>query len=94
MFFVFSAHLCSECGRGFKTSNSLRSHAVRHTDVRPFACSQCPKTFYDKGGLRKHFDVHSEIKYICNLCGATLNSRRSLDEHKRMSFGVELKFTF
>lgn len=60
---------------------TLRSHTIRHSGYKPIACSKCPKRFFSKADLRKHMDVHSDAKYICCLCGSTLNSKRSLDEH-------------
>lgn len=78
----FLAHLCSTCGMGFKTMGTLRSHAIRHSGFKPVACSKCPKRFFSKADLRKHMDVHSDAKYVCNLCGASLSSKRSLDEHR------------
>lgn len=79
---ILTAHLCSTCGMGFKTMGTLRSHAIRHSGIKPIACSKCPKRFFSKADLRKHMDVHSDAKYICNVCGATLSSKRSLDEHR------------
>lgn len=80
-----TAHLCSTCGMGFKTMGTLRSHTLRHSEVKPIACLKCPKRFFNKSDLRKHMDVHSDAKYICNLCGAILSSKRSLDEHRSIS---------
>lgn len=71
---------------GFKTSGTLRSHALRHSEHKPVACSKCPKRFFSNADLRKHMDVHSDTKYVCNLCGATLSSKRSLDEHRSMFY--------
>ncbi|XP_055321082.1 zinc finger protein OZF-like [Sitodiplosis mosellana] len=76
-------HLCSTCGMGFKTMGTLRSHAIRHSGYKPIACSKCPKRFFSNADLRKHMDVHSDAKYVCNLCGSSLSSKRSLDEHRR-----------
>lgn len=67
---------------GFKTMGTLRNHALRHSTFKPIACLKCPRRFYDNADLRKHMDVHSDAKYICDLCGSLLNSKRSLDEHK------------
>lgn len=61
---------------------TLRSHTIRHSGVKPIACPKCPKRFFSNADLRKHMDVHSDAKYICNMCGATLSSKRSLDEHR------------
>lgn len=80
---LFTAHLCAECGMGFKRLNTLRSHVLRHSSYKPIVCPKCPRRFYENADLRKHMDVHSDAKYICDQCGSTLNSKRSLDEHKR-----------
>lgn len=45
------------------------------------ACSKCPKRFFSNADLRKHMDVHNDSKYVCNICGSTLSSKRSLEEH-------------
>lgn len=55
---------------------------IRHSGYKPVACSKCPKRFFSNADLRKHMDVHSDAKYVCNLCDATLSSKRSLDEHR------------
>lgn len=88
-----SAHLCSTCGMGFKTMGTLRSHAIRHSGYKPVACMKCPKRFFSNADLRKHMDVHSDAKYVCNLCGATLSSKRSLDEHRSKYYFVELIYS-
>lgn len=75
------AHLCSTCGKGFKTMGTLRSHTIRHSENKPVACSKCPRRFFSKADLRKHMDVHTDRKYVCCLCGSVLSSKRSLDEH-------------
>lgn len=82
LYFQQKAHLCSTCGMGFKTMATLRAHTIRHGGYKPVACSKCPKRFFSNADLRKHMDVHSDAKYVCNLCGSILSSKRSLDEHR------------
>lgn len=49
-----ASHLCSECGKFYKTKENLARHLIRHKGVRNFACGQCPKKFFFN---RKYFGV-------------------------------------
>lgn len=75
-------HLCSECGKTFKTIHLLASHQVLHKSEKPFACDQCPSRFKWKVGLTCHMVVHTDQrKHVCDTCKATFTLRSSLKSH-------------
>ncbi|KAJ0169677.1 hypothetical protein K1T71_014862 [Dendrolimus kikuchii] len=47
-------HACHECGKLFKTIDSLRIHASRHERTRCYECDKCEKAFSYPCLLRKH----------------------------------------
>lgn len=59
-------HLCSYCGKHFKSSTNLSVHIMSHTKERPFACHLCDKAFLIKRSLKDHMNKHADIKpYRC-----------------------------
>lgn len=85
-------HLCSECGRGFKTATHLKQH-IRcvHTKDRPHKCEHCEKCFARTSDLNRHIrSVHQRSKYIknavfvtlkCSECGAIYAETSQLKRH-------------
>lgn len=71
---------------------TLRAHAKRHELTRSIMCSLCPKSFIDKYALKKHLEVHEDATYVCNVCGAVMRSKGSLNEHMRMKIVVSHTF--
>nr|XP_009859292.1 zinc finger protein 420 [Ciona intestinalis]XP_018668474.1 zinc finger protein 420 [Ciona intestinalis] len=86
-------HLCTKCGKGFKTATHLKQH-VRcvHTNDRPHKCTQCSKTFARMSDLNRHRrGVHERDKGTskslrmlslkCTQCGATFPETIQLKRH-------------
>ncbi|CRL02670.1 CLUMA_CG015854, isoform A [Clunio marinus] len=73
--------LCSECGKCFSTKGALKEHHVIHSDTYPYQCSFCPKKFKNLPRLKTHEDIHNPTQYICNICGISLNTKRTLKMH-------------
>ncbi|XP_077973888.1 uncharacterized protein LOC120347751 isoform X2 [Styela clava] len=85
-------HLCSECGKGFKTTTHLKQH-IRcvHAKDRPHKCTQCEKCFARTSDLNRHIrGVHHRLKHIkntvfvtlkCSECGAIYAETSQLKRH-------------
>jgi len=79
------SHVCTRCGKSFKTKQRLRAHEFRHSGAKPFACRSCGGAFPDRGGLSKHIrTVHaSRAQFACPSCGKTANRLDNLRVHMR-----------
>lgn len=60
--------VCQECGKSFKTKESLRLHLRIHNGDKPFKCNQCDAKFNNSSNLKKHVATHSS-KYNCIFKG-------------------------
>lgn len=81
----FLAFLCFECGKRFKTSSSLHTHRICHSE-KTMNCPDCPMTFNRIAGFRKHRDIHLNLKYKCNFCHTELRSKDALERHTSKGF--------
>ncbi|GLV35898.1 senseless-2 [Carabus blaptoides fortunei] len=59
---------CEQCGKMFKTKDSLMKHAAVHSDERPYKCDLCGKTFKFQSCWRTHKKHHEGKKVVCNIC--------------------------
>ena len=80
-----TTHVCTHCGKSFKTRQRLRAHEFRHTGARPHSCRACGGAFPDRGGLAKHVkSVHAaRARFACPRCGKTANRVDNLRVHMR-----------
>lgn len=55
-------HLCSICGKGFKTKLTYQEHLVTHDPSDPFKCNQCEKVYKNERKLKDHkLRAHSKV---------------------------------
>jgi len=53
-----NSHICSFCGKGWKTRSALEMHIRVHTGEEPFICALCGKGHKQKGQLKVHITKH------------------------------------
>ncbi|XP_061387724.1 zinc finger protein 37 [Musca vetustissima] len=82
-------YICDQCGRACKTLAALNEHQLVHTDECPFECNVCKKRFKNKPRLKAHMDTHNESAYQCQDCGLTLNTKRTLLQHRLVHSNVK-----
>eukprot|EP00092_Neocalanus_flemingeri_P096495 GFUD01122841.1.p1 GENE.GFUD01122841.1~~GFUD01122841.1.p1 ORF type:complete len:179 (-),score=34.04 GFUD01122841.1:214-711(-) len=74
--------VCSECGKGFATKQTLSIHSVVHSEER-IACDQCEKSYTTPGGLYLHKKkVHEGVKYDCPRCGKQFTEKGHMTKHR------------
>ncbi|XP_055591217.1 uncharacterized protein LOC129743258 [Uranotaenia lowii] len=80
--------LCSICGAAFELENSLKTHSIRHTGVKPRSCPQCPFKSFTQGALKMHMLTHTkERRYECEICGKAFSTGYGLKLHTRTHTG-------
>lgn len=76
-------YVCQECGKSFRSKESLKIHNFIHSGEKPFKCKQCSATFNNSSNLNKHLVTHSSelefflmnwfcivISFLCRRKGA------------------------
>ncbi|XP_047522818.1 zinc finger protein ZFP2-like [Pieris napi] len=80
------SHTCHECGRGFKSKETLRVHTTRHDVKKRFSCDTCKRTFIFKSLLEKHIrSVHIDKDFYCVECDIKFTSMEALKQHFKRS---------
>lgn len=57
------------------------SHLSLIESVANFFVFDSPKKFKNLPRLKTHEDIHNNTQYICNICGISLNTKRTLKMH-------------
>jgi len=84
-------HMCSECGRSFATTTTLKSHILTHTGERPLACriEGCDKRFAQHSTRAFHERTHSDdAPHICPDCGRAFKHPITLRLHSTVHTDV------
>ncbi|XP_024117531.1 zinc finger protein 436 [Oryzias melastigma] len=78
---------CPVCGKVFRFRSLLASHALIHSDVRPFDCDICSRSFRRLSHLKRHREVVHDNgarlpeSFICHICGVDKKCRSQLARH-------------
>ena len=85
--YMLNKILCTQCGQGFTTNQSLREHFERQhgEGVAPMLCPDCGKGFYGKSSLKRHmkFACVSSDHLKCTICAKEFERRSALVNHMR-----------
>ncbi len=84
---------CAECPKVFARKASLKTHILRHRNIRNFSCEQCSARFVTKGGFDRHRATHLNFQqrveqgiktFSCSICLATFLERTKLERHMKV----------
>merc|ERR1712059_7876 len=81
-------HLCTLCGRGFKTISGLTHHSkVVHGDKQDPAtnCPICGKVCVSPSQFKTHMALHKPPERPCPVCGKLFHTRYYVMRHVRAS---------
>ncbi|KAJ1659598.1 hypothetical protein IWQ61_001347 [Dispira simplex] len=85
---------CTQCGLTFPRQHNLKSHAMTHSQERPFSCSICGHNFRRQHDLKRHMKGHTgEKPYICQRCGRGFARMDALSRHSRADNGHACSMT-
>ncbi|XP_047997465.1 gastrula zinc finger protein XlCGF7.1-like [Leguminivora glycinivorella] len=75
-------YMCDECGAKFPSKERLKSHQIKHSDVKNYKCHKCSKAFKTITYLKQHLVRHSKVKrHICDKCGTAFVNYKDLYAH-------------
>uniref|UniRef100_A0A8C2WDX9 C2H2-type domain-containing protein n=1 Tax=Cyclopterus lumpus TaxID=8103 RepID=A0A8C2WDX9_CYCLU len=75
---------CPICvGKRFRDANKLARHMRTHTKEKPFGCPVCVMAFSQSYHMTRHMrKQHGAGRYICPMCGKSLESFKDTDRGK------------
>uniref|UniRef100_A0A1B6JCR0 C2H2-type domain-containing protein n=1 Tax=Homalodisca liturata TaxID=320908 RepID=A0A1B6JCR0_9HEMI len=79
--------VCKECKKTFTNKSNLRIHISRmhRADLKEHACTLCPYKTKVQTNLKRHLAFHLEKpQFICDKCGAQMQSKNALHEHHQL----------
>ncbi|XP_036421714.1 zinc finger protein 646 isoform X1 [Colossoma macropomum] len=78
------AHVCDQCGRGYRHASSLLNHKNSHK-AGTYFCNSCQKEFSNLMAYKNHRRIHTEPKrYQCPDCGKAFRVSTQLICHRRI----------
>ncbi|KAL2084234.1 hypothetical protein ACEWY4_019752 [Coilia grayii] len=81
---------CPDCGKKYRTMQSMRIHARSHTGERPCVCSDCGRRFKDNSSLHKHARIHSGVRpFACPHCAKGFARMTHLNSHLLTHTGIK-----
>ncbi|KAK7930370.1 hypothetical protein WMY93_006765 [Mugilogobius chulae] len=75
---LIKRHLCSQCGKEFRSNSSLDKHMVVHTGAKPYKCSVCEEDFIFKFKRDQHLWL---VHGTCSVCQQKFHKDADLAEH-------------
>ena len=63
-------HICTECGKGLGSPQSLQAHMKRHTESKPYHCSVCEAQYRDRRSFMTHMHRHADTENMATWYSA------------------------
>ncbi|KAL1517216.1 hypothetical protein ABEB36_001009 [Hypothenemus hampei] len=83
------SHLCSKCGRSFKSQSALTYHLKCHSNQRNYMCGYCGFKTLVLGALKRHERTHTgERPYVCSICGKAFAGATDRIKHENIHKGI------
>ncbi|XP_004928391.2 zinc finger protein 677 isoform X1 [Bombyx mori] len=88
----YKRRICDKCGKEFNDMARFCRHKKQHANENKiYRCDQCMLTFTSQRTKDMHMVTHTGIttekvskkKYVCNICGVTINSYSNLRLHMK-----------
>lgn len=82
--------ICDICGKSVAVVGR-KSHALRHSDVRPYKCpySPCSETFKETSTIMKHVYQHAKLRpFNCLQCSTGYYMVKYLQGHYQRTHGI------